>query len=78
MPVTLLINEKQTVGRFECLLASVLSCMLFATSVEAQTFQAEETGIQTNFSSRYHWADFDGDGDTDQGNYTSQKRVVVY
>ncbi|WP_276372162.1 FG-GAP-like repeat-containing protein [Chryseolinea sp. H1M3-3] len=31
----------------------------------AQTFQEEEPAIPTNYSSRYHWADFDGDGDTD-------------
>ncbi len=68
MPVKLN-NEKQAVGRFECLLASILLCILLATSVEAQTFQAEETGIQTNFSSRYYWTDFDGDGDTDALEY---------
>ncbi len=46
-------------------IAALLIVMMVPGRILAQTFQAEASAIQTNYSSRFHWADFDGDGDTD-------------
>ena len=44
----------------------------------AQTWVPQEPAIQTQFSSRYHWVDLDGDGDTDVLEVGGYNGVIVH